>query len=485
MKKIFVFSSMISMLLIVGCDREISVTPADPPPASGKLIVQTIPEGYEIYLNDRISGQKTPHTFEFMEQGFYDVSLHHPLYVDTSSFFGIHEDEEVTLNYDCESHPKFRAKLTCLSVPNKAEIFINDTSTGKYTPYVFPHLYPGETKISIGMFGFRSHEKVINIKSGDELQIRAFLEDTTLWINYNTDNSPIPTNNITCAFYGYYGSSDKGVIFSQGSQMHPINASTSSLNAYNINAISFMPNNQRIVATNNGAFFSSNYVFWTDVNTKFPDFKEKSITDVYSTWMRNNETSPYRTIIATSSAGAFIMEGDQLTQLNHENSSLPDNVTCVSLNSDGGIAIGSYDKGLFIRRKNSTEWINITAENSILESNFISDVSMIYGSNILVGITTGNLSGKLYSLIDEDITEINVDNNRVYSICHRPPKIWVGTSGGIYYITPWKRKHYTTENSPLPTNFIYDLLDFDYNDELQIATNHGIVRYLYGRDPSF
>jgi ligand-binding sensor domain-containing protein len=86
-----------------------------------------------------------------------------------------------------------------------------------------------------------------------------------------------------------------------------------------------------------------------------------------------------------------------------------------------------------------------------------------------VWISDGDESG--YLLSSEIISVITVDgaNNK-----------WIGSKNGVWYVSEDGSEillHFTTENSPLPTNDIKDIAVNEQNGEVFFATDYGILSY--------
>ncbi|MBD0831088.1 type IX secretion system anionic LPS delivery protein PorZ [Aestuariibaculum sediminum] len=93
-------------------------------------------------------------------------------------------------------------------------------------------------------------------------------------------------------------------------------------------------------------------------------------------------------------------------------------------------------------------------------------------------IEEGGIAKEL--LFQQYITDIKVDgsNNK-----------WIGTSdSGIFYFSADGQKtiyHFTTENSPLPSNVIQDISIDEVNGVVYIATSRGLVSFLSGSSSPF
>ena len=162
--------------------------------------------------------------------------------------------------------------------------------------------------------------------------------------------------------------------------------------------------------------------------------------------------------------------------------------------------IGAYDNGLIAYNENKSDPIkNISTEEQNIPIARVTALALDTRNQLWVGTIFGlrvlfNTAGffedsspRLNSIIiledgipkellqDQYITDIEVDgsNNK-----------WVGTvDSGIFYFTPNGQEtiyHFTTDNSPLPSNAINDISIDLSNGEVYIATDRGLLSFKAG-----
>jgi len=168
--------------------------------------------------------------------------------------------------------------------------------------------------------------------------------------------------------------------------------------------------------------------------------------------------------------------------------------------NDGTKWIGAYTNGLIAYNEAESEPLkNLNSEEQNLPFQIVSAIALDNRNQLWVGtpfgirvlFNTGNFfedpNPTLRSIIiledgiprelleDQSITDIKVDgsNNK-----------WVGTSdSGIFYFSPNGQEtiyHFTTDNSPLPSNNINDISVDSSNGKVYIATDKGLVSFLAG-----
>ncbi|MDY0082354.1 MAG: PEGA domain-containing protein [Ignavibacteriaceae bacterium] len=210
-------SSVIVLLLLSNCDKDVSVSPDEPQPFTGKIIVNSEPAGFSIYLNNKNSGYKTPDSLIFMDPGNYQITLKKKYFRDTSVVIYLDENQEMLLNIDLLKNNAMYGSLNIFSVPAGAAIYINDSLTQKVTPYTFSHLLPGEYNIKLTYPQFRSISFDVSVTSSQTSSYSKSLQDTSLWVDYQVSNSGLTSNilsSIAVDNFGnkWIGSMDKGLI---------------------------------------------------------------------------------------------------------------------------------------------------------------------------------------------------------------------------------------------------------------------------------
>ena len=189
------------------------------------------------------------------------------------------------------------------------------------------------------------------------------------------------------------------------------------------------------------------------------------------------------TVISTDSTGLnwigtleglICYNGKRWVNLNTENSKLPSNkILCIEIHGNTKY-IGTTEGFLIIK---NNDWEVFTTTNSNLPSNKIRKIKTNKG---VVWIATSAglvkyknnkndfevcLSKIKNTIFDDDFISLNIDDNET---------VWLGTNNGLYSFKESIWRVFTTKNSQLPNNKIWNIV-VDGNDNKWIATKNGLT----------
>ena len=186
-----------------------------------------------------------------------------------------------------------------------------------------------------------------------------------------------------------------------------------------------------------------------------------------------------------ASYGAYYKDAaGNWTIYNSTNSSLPSNdVKKIVLDSKGGVWFAthpSYNEigGVAYLDKDG-KWTTYTTKNSKLPSDRVHDIHLAKDGSVWIGTTNGlaqlkDGTWKLYknnTLTEYDVRTITEDSSgNIYA------GTWSWDQGLLKINTSGVLTKYTSSNSDLPVNYIYDL-DFDTKGNLWVVTNEGITLF--------
>lgn len=194
----FVVSHFIIIVTALSCQKEVYTTePNETKLTNSKIIVSSYPEGAKIYLDGKNMGCKTPDSLNWLQPGAHTITLKLGLFPDRSYDLQIQDSAHVTWFYDYYSDTLNYGKLYCTSLPTAANIIFNDTYLNRKTPIQLDSLMPGEYKIKVEYPGCRADSNVVRVIGGYRQDISFVLDDTTYWVGYSMNNSPISNNYIT------------------------------------------------------------------------------------------------------------------------------------------------------------------------------------------------------------------------------------------------------------------------------------------------
>ena len=103
--------------LIIGCEQEISTSPIEPEPQKGKIVFDSNPQGFTIFINGRNTGSITPDSLSFLDADNYQITLKKKYYKDSVFTLELLQDERKNLFIDFISNPTMYGKINLFSIP--------------------------------------------------------------------------------------------------------------------------------------------------------------------------------------------------------------------------------------------------------------------------------------------------------------------------------------------------------------------------------
>lgn len=485
-----IFVILLLSITFTNCDRELSFTQPDPNPPTGKILVESHPPGYDIYLNGRISGGKTPFIFDYMESGTYDIELKSYYMPDTMGIVMLNDSGSENISFNMENDPRFFGSASISTGTVRSKILMNGEFTGLYTPDTIYHINPGEFNLTMTAMGCRDFSKNYFVCSSQLLSIKEEMDDTTLWVMYNSENSDLPTDRITTLGEGnlnILGTEKLGLLtYPDFRTYNPDNCGLGSFHIKDF-AYRWRGDKKLVVVTDRGCFWGDIDGVWSNISERFSSIDSPKITAAAFDGSRLKETA----FLCSASQGLITISGDEVTFTNTDNSILPNNLTCIDVVEPGYIVVGSVKDGVFIKERNQGSWINYKLQNGPFSYSEITAVGILDKSPYLTSnrysVFAATSSGILYRYDNDEWEIISIATHYVTSICCGSDKAtWIGSSNGIFRIEEGKEIiRYSMENSNLPTNSIKDVQS-DWNwvtneKKLYVATHRGYVIFKYAQ----
>lgn len=315
-KLIFLIS--ILMLFTTSCERELSTNPVEPEPQKGKIVFDSNPQGFTIFINGRNSGAITPDSLIFLDAGIYDITLKKKYYKDSVFSFQLLQDERKEFFIDYIYNPSMYGRINLFSIPAGATIKLLDSLLASTTPDTIEHLLPGEYTITLSYPQHRATTFNTVVESGKMNLYSNILQDTSEWVDFQTFNSGINSNNLkTIAVdqndYKWIAPVDKGLLKFDGEKFVLYNTSNSNIPSNRVNVIKIDNTNNIWVGTNNGIGIF-NGVSWTNYDKNNSGLTSNDILS----FDFDNQGNTW--IGATS--GLFKFDGTNWTRYNDENLNL-------------------------------------------------------------------------------------------------------------------------------------------------------------------
>jgi len=346
-KKINVFSFLVALMLLgffSSCDKEVSVTPAEPPPPTGKLFVDSEPQGAFIYLNGKNTGNITPDTIEWLEEKEYLLTLKKRLFKDNSVSIHVAEDSLTSYFLNYYTVYGIYGKMQVDSNPRGVEIFLNGVSTGQYTQTTIENLFPGTYNVKFKHPGYWDDSLSVEVTSGLTTHTYIALVDTIIWVTFRESNSGLPGNYIN-----HIAIEDGGIkwIATKGSGLVKYddidwtvyNTSNSPLPTDDIKFIAIGADGVKWLATSAGLirFDNFNWTVYDVNNSQIP-------SDMLTTIAAEDNGDIW---IGTFDAGVVKLSGGTWTVYNTVNSEIKSNViNTIAIDEIGNIWIGTYFAGI-------------------------------------------------------------------------------------------------------------------------------------------
>lgn len=496
--KLFIMS-IISLFILVCCDKEVTTSPPDTNPENNIICVSTQPAGYDIYLNDRITGKKTPDSLNYLEADSYALGLKHTLYLDTSMTVVIGGEETKELDIDFTSQGGFYSRLECTTNPSDAEIIIDDSSTGLITPAILTGIYPGIHDVRFRKLGYRSKSEAVSLVSNVLSTLHMNLEDTTQWLVYNTENSDLVSNSLNTVAINtdvsnvmWVGTDDLGVMDLSHTPWVNYNFNNSVIPMNFVSKVVIGYDGNVIVGTRMGIaeYINGNWELFTTSNSVINahDVIDIGYVSPRLSYVTGAVMDPGIFYMATESGGIISYSEGVWRNEDIINNQLPSlNTTCVvakqSYNSSL-IMVGTDDAGVYINNNFNGVRSVYNQANSGFLTNRVTAIEYEDGTyNLYVAVKQSSglapAVGMMYYTADGNTwQEISLDFATINVIKDNFEITWVGTNNGIYKLLDHTQiaEHITKDNSPLPSNNIYDLM-IDRTGDIWCATTNGLVRY--------
>ena len=171
----------------------------------------------------------------------------------------------------------------------------------------------------------------------------------------------------------------------------------------------------------------------------------------------------------------------------------------LAIDRNGTKWIGSFNKGLIGYNENGNKIRNLNSEEQNMPNNVVNAVAVDHNNQLWIGTIKGlrvlyntanffdapNPTVREIVVLDDGIPQELLSNQFITDIkVDGSNNKWIGTlDAGIFYFSPDGQQtiyHFTTKNSPLPSNFIKDISIDAQNGKVYIATSKGLVSFSSG-----
>ena len=436
-------------MILNSCNQKVSVTPPDSPPPNGYIYITSNPKEFHIYLDGKARRRATPDSLKWLKTGTYLITLKKDLFRDTSFSADIVEGIKKSKFVDLTKDPLMLGRLYCDSRPEGAEIFVNDSSTGKLTPYTLKNIIPAYYEVRYHLKNHSDDSVNVPVSSNNLSKTFKILVDTTLWTDYTEENSGIGGNYLTGIRSNYLtciNIDKQGVIWVGTDSL-----GVKSFDGYNwggqyiypalpgkeVTCIAVNTDNTKFIGTG-GGFVTHNGT----METVYGPYGTEILPSLFVTAINfdNADNWYFGTTGGLTQSG--ISNGIRYWYTYSTNQLLYSWITAVFYDTFGNLWVGMHDKGI-AKMDSYGNWKTInTSTNSII-------------------------------------------NNYVRAFAESPSReIWVGfgketaSGGGLSYYNGTSWQNVYTLPPSCQTNAIF----IDQNDVKWVATDQGLVRFTNSAD---
>ncbi len=171
----------------------------------------------------------------------------------------------------------------------------------------------------------------------------------------------------------------------------------------------------------------------------------------------------------------------------------------IAIDRNGTKWIGSFFKGIIGYNENGNSIRNLNSEDQNMPSSVVTAVAVDNNNQLWLGTIKGlrvlyntssffeepNPTVREIVVLDDGIPQELLSNQFITDIkIDGSNNKWIGTlDAGVFYFSPDGQEtiyHFTTTNSPLPSNFIKDISIDAQNGKVYIATEKGLVSFNSG-----
>ena len=459
-----------------GCDKEVSVTPPEPEPPTGKLFVDSDPQGAFIYLNGKNTGNITPDTIEWLEEKKYLLTLKKRLFKNYSVSIRVTEDSLTSFFLNYHSVNGIYGRMLVDSNPRGVEIFLNGVSTGQHTQTTIENLFPGTYNVKFKRPGYWDDSLSIEVRSGHTIRPFITLIDSIVWVNFKESNSGLPEDfihHIAIEDGGikWIATPASGVVRFDDKIWTVYDVTNSPLPENNIKYITVGGQGKKWICTVSGlAVFDD--VSWTVYNSSNSMLPVDNINCVA---IDSNGDA----WIGTNGGGVVLFDGVNWTIYNTTNSDLTSNyIRTIAIDNQNNKWIGTYNRG--IAKFNGVNWliynnfkngVSKNANHIAIDLNNTPWVSINYVEGLPGGSAffDGPLWETFSGVPSDDVLYVAVDshNNK-----------WFGNAEvGLSKFTGNAWTHFTTLNSRLPNDRVFAVAIDGAGNKWLAPFGGGLVKY--------
>ncbi len=156
---------------------------------NGKIFLDSDPQNAKIFLLGVDTKKTTPDSITGLESGEYEVMLKHIDYEDTIFTLSVFSGKITQKKIDLQKI-KYSGLIAITSEPSNAEIFVSDTSTGKFTPDSLTNLDPGNYFITLKLENYKDTSFSVSLNKNEKTSLNFVLTKENNFGNLFIDSEP-------------------------------------------------------------------------------------------------------------------------------------------------------------------------------------------------------------------------------------------------------------------------------------------------------
>jgi ligand-binding sensor domain-containing protein len=397
----------------------------------------------------------------------------------------------VFLISSCKDEPPIipgltKSKVDLFTDPDTASIFFNNVIKGSKTPITVSDLEPGFYKIDLKRINYLDTTiyYLLSRNVEDSIFVELREDPKYWWKNYTTQNSAIPTNNLSKIRIDKFNNkwvatTNNGLIKYDGNTFNVYNISNSGIPSNTINEILINDNIVWVGTTHGiGRFDGSN---WKVYNTSNSQIQDENITSLVIDHDNN--------LWVGTNSGLLKFDGVSFQLFNRSNSGISSElISSLTVDNNNILWIGTWGGGV-CSFQNLT-WKVYSNYNSPLQDNYIS--SIIFDNSGILWVGSGSMSkadennsGGLSYFTGSNWINFNRFNSKFPGtiateiIQDKLNNIWISTDVGLVKFDRKKWRIYNTSNSGLKVPAVISVsIDADQN---KWCTGRGLSEYIGGK----
>jgi streptogramin lyase len=460
---------LLSLIAFLSCDKEVSRSPVESDPPEGFIYINSVPDRFTIFINDRNTGRLTPDSISYIESGDYEITLKKKYFKDTSLVVTLAANEKLQVSIDIASNPSMYGNISLQTSPAGAEIIINDSATGKITPSTFFSLFPGEYRVRFKLFNHRDEEITTIVQSSKTNSYSEALRDTSVWVDYQVINSgiqssllyPIVIDNNNNKWIGTY---DIGLIKYDEENFINYNTGNSQIPGNRVNCLNVDNQNRIWVGTDRGigVFDGSSWITYTRENS--------GLTNEYI-----NKIRFYNSDVVWIATAGNLVKFDGINWTVYQQPEGKDWINDFYIEDENKLYLGTKLDGIFLFENQTFSWLRwwnyiyCTMTVSSVEKDMMNEVWFCFQPDTIGRSGISRYNGSTFTNIhlgtfQNYVNHIFIDNQN---------NKWISTSDGLLkYDNQNISSFFNTLNSLISSNNVNASV-VDANGDIWITTAGG------------